>query len=176
VDLCVAAYPGMHFLEWNWANAGHGAACAYDFDGILCVECPPIDDDRDQRYLRFLESAAPLFLPRRLPVPLIVTGRHERYRPQTVAWLARQRVRVERLVMRDWDGAHDPMRIAGFKARHYAASACGLFAESELAQAERINHLTGKPVLCPAAGRVYPPRDPRPRVALGVGQKALSGG
>jgi hypothetical protein len=144
VDLCVAIYPGAHYLAWNWCNAGHGAACGYDFDGILCAD----DSDR------------PLCLPRRLAVPLVVTGRHESARGVTEAWLARWGVRVERLVMRDFDApdVFDVEEIARFKARHYRESACTLFAESDPAQAQTIADRSGKPVLCPQAGRVLRPR------------------
>lgn len=153
VDRYAFVYPGLHFLEWNWTNAGHGERCGYDFDGILCR-------DEDER---------PLYVPRRLPVPLIVTGRHESARASTQAWLDRWGVRVDRLIMRDFDAPdrYDVDRIATFKASHYASSPCVLFAESDPWQAERINILTGKPVLCPKAGRVFPPcRQPaRPSVA-----------
>lgn len=157
VDLCSYLYPGLHYLEWNWPNAGHGALCGYDFDGILCTE-----DGR----------ADPLYLPRRAPVPLIVTGRHESARALTLDWLARWGVRVDQLVMRDFDAPDhfDAGRIAAFKAERYAASACVLFAESDPWQAERIRDLTGRPVLCPAAGRVFPPREPLALPATRVGE------
>jgi len=149
VDLCAAVYGGAHYLEWNWPNAGHGAACAYDFDGVLCR-----DEDPTQ----------PLYLPRRARVPLIVTGRHESARGETLAWLDRWGVRVDQLVMRDFDEPHhiDRHRIAALKAEHYGRSGCVLFAESDEWQAQRINVLTGRAVLCPAAGRVFPPRVPPP--------------
>jgi hypoxanthine phosphoribosyltransferase len=165
VDLCAALYPGVHFLEWNWPNAGHGAGCAYDFDGVLCDDCPPQDDDDGPRYLSFIENTRPKFLPRRAVVPLVVTMRHEKYRAPTEAWLARHGVRVARLVMRDWDP--DPSRdwnaqAAEYKARHYAGSACTLFAESEPAQARLIAELAGRPVLCPSLDRVLPGAPPPP--------------
>jgi hypothetical protein len=145
VDMCAARLSGWYFLEWNWANANHAATCGYDCDGILCR-----DDD----------PTRPLFLPRRKPVPLICSGRHEIHRAATVAWLARWNVRYDRLVLRDFGelDVYDAELIASMKAREYAASGCGLFAESDTWQAQRINEITGKPVLCPAAGRVFPPR------------------
>lgn len=163
VDLCAAIYDGPHYLEWNWPNAGHGALCAYDFDGVLCTE-----DGR----------ADPLYLPRRLPVPLIVTGRHESARGATQDWLDHWGVRVERLVMRGFDGPdeYDLGRIAALKAEHYAASACVLFAESDPWQAERIRDLTGRPVLCPAAGRVFPPRTDAPALPAIAHQLASAAG
>jgi hypothetical protein len=168
VDRYALLYGGEHYLEWNWQNAGHGAACGFDFDGVLCHDCPPEDDDDGPRYARFLAGARPLYLPRRLPVPLIVTARHEKYRAPTEDWLRRHGVRWDRLVMRDF--AIDPTRwadhVAEFKAYHLDRSTCILMAESDPAQAATINRITRKPVLCPAAGKVFPaaeqPRFPDP--------------
>lgn len=149
VDLCAAILEGPHYLEWNWQNAGHGALCGFDFDGVLCTEDG---------------AAAPLYLPRRAAAPLIATGRHESTRAATQSWLDHWGVRVDQLVMRDFDAPEvfDRERIAAFKARHYSASRCELFAESDPWQAERIRDLTGRPVLCPAAERVFPPSTTRP--------------
>lgn len=158
IDLCSAVYPGLHFLSWNWASAGHGAACAFDHDGILCRDFTPEECRDEASYRAAMATIEPLHLPRRRPVPLVVTARPESCRDLTEAWLDRWGVRVDKLVM--WDGEpHPPAeQIAPWKARHYAASSCAIFAESDPYQAERINALTGKPVLCPQAGRVFPPR------------------
>jgi hypothetical protein len=164
VDLYAAVYPGGHYLEWNWPNAGHAERCAFDFDGILCADCPPEADDDGPRYRHFLATARRRFLPRRAPVRLIVTARHERYRDLTLAWLAREGVRVDRLVMRDWD--LDPAvpfndQVAAWKAGHYRESGCPLFAESDPAQARIIADLSRRPVLCPDLPRVLVPAPPR---------------
>lgn len=146
-----ALYPGRHYLEWNLYNSGWGEELATDFDGVLCHD---------------LESGgpigAPLYLPRREPVALIVTGRHERDRAETEGWLTRHGVRCEKLVMRTWEPeteteAEYPERCALWKATHYAASDCTLFVESDPAQAKMINEATGRPVLCPRLGKVLPP-------------------
>lgn len=162
VDLLAALYPGKHYLEWNWQNAGHGMACGYDFDGILCQECPAKDDDDGPRYKNFLMTARPLFLPRRGVVPVIVTARHEKYRAETEDWLARHGVRFKRLVMRTWNYPVDRRERVGavgrWKAEEFAKSRVKVVAESELAQATVINTITGLPVICPAAMKVLPPK------------------
>ena len=156
-DYHVEVLPGAHYLEWNWANAIHAEYCGFDFDGILCRDCLPAENDDGPRYREFLRTATPLFLPRRASIPLIVTARHEHYREETREWLARHRITCDRLVMRrfavqprDWIAA-----ISEFKADAYREAGLQLFAESEPEQAARIHALTGMPVLCPAAGRVY---------------------
>jgi orotate phosphoribosyltransferase len=157
VDLFVALYPGMHYLEWNWCNAGHGAATGFDFDGILCRDFTPEECATDESYRRAMATIPPLHLPRRAPVPLIVTARPESTRAISEAWLARHGVRFERLVMKDFET--DPARdwnaqIAEYKAWHYGRSGCAYFAESDPAQARVIHDRTGLPVLCPQLGRV----------------------
>ena len=160
VDLFLRSYPGPHFLEWNWANAGHGERCGLDFDGILCrdftsEECRSVD-----AYREAMLAIPPLYLPRRAPVPFVATARHESFRAETQAWLDRHEVNVQRLVMRAWgrpdDHAHDPHQVARWKSEFYAASTARLFAESDPDQAREIARRARKPVLCPAAGRVFP--------------------
>ena len=164
VDMVAAVYPGAHYLEWNWNNAGHGAACAYDFDGILCRDFTAEECLDEASYRAAMASMPPRYLPRRTPVPLVVTGRHESTRDLTEDWLARHGVRVEQLVM--WAGAFHPPAslVAPWKARYYAESNCRIFAESDPQQAAIIAQLTGRAVLCPALGRVIPPREtPEPK-------------
>jgi hypothetical protein len=160
VDLFVREYPGQHFLEWNWQNAGHGESCGYDFDGILCRDFTPEECRTEASYRSAMATISPLYLPRRRRVPLIVTARHVAYEPETRAWLDRHGVAVDRLVMRDRGGpgdhGHDPDAVARWKARHYREGRCTLFAESDPVQAEIIARESGKSVLCPAAGRAIP--------------------
>lgn len=168
VDLYASALPSPHVLEWNWANNGtlagnatdpiYGRGIACDFDGILCLDPTVPDSDTPEgleRYRRWLESARPLYLPRCAPVPLILTARLERFRPETEAWLKRWGFRWKRLVMHPADLPSARGDVAAWKAREYAASGCGFYAESDPGQAERIWRLSGKPVICPAAGRVW---------------------
>jgi hypoxanthine phosphoribosyltransferase len=161
VDIVVREYPGLHYLEWNWCNAGHGVKCGFDFDGIICHD---LEDGPD--YVRRITEAPPLYLPRRHPIPLIVTARPESVRTETLDWLDRHGLTCERLVMRDWkwNGCEwDGARVARFKADHFGRSGLPMFAESDPFQAQTIAEITGKVVLCPAAGRVFAPA--RPSVA-----------
>ncbi len=146
VDLCVSHYPGPHYLEWNWPNTAHAERCAFDFDGILCEDLP-VGATREPR---------PLYLPRRRPIPMIVSGRPESVRGLSADWLARHGIQYQAMYLRDF--ADDSWQaIAEFKAAHYGLSSCTLFAESDPRQAVLIRDRTNKPVLCPAAVCVFPP-------------------
>ncbi len=153
------AYPlnTPHLFEWNLFNCLQAKAIAMDFDGIFCADWPG-GDEEDGAYQTFLETAAPFFLPRYTPVPLIVTARLEKHRSATESWLKRHRVGFQKLVMGPWKSAQERSRLyhAGeYKGREYAQSNCRLFIESNEHQARLIFEAAQKPVLCPSAEKVF---------------------
>ena len=164
-DLWAVDLPWPHLLEWNLFNSVLSPSVAMDFDGILCHDCLADQDDDGVRYLEFLRTTAPRYLPRKVSVPLIVTARLEKYRPQTEDWLKRHGVQWQRLVMHPAATLAERHRddIAAYKARHYtewasrhrAAPGPILFVESDDRQASRIAQLSGRMVVCPGSARVY---------------------
>lgn len=158
VDYCACQLPGPHYLEWNFFNSVHLETSGFDFDGILCEDIDPVDDDDGPKYRKALENAVPKHLPRRQEIPLIVTARLEKYRELTLAWLRRHGVRVHRLLMGPWRNNREraePGAVVRFKAEQYRRSGCRLFVESDVRQAPGIAEISGKRVLCPEAGRVF---------------------
>lgn len=164
-DIWARDLPWPHLLEWNLFNSIMTPSIAVDFDGILCRDCPPESDDDGQRYLEFLQHAPPQYYVRRVHIPLIVTARLEKYRPQTMDWLARNGMAVDRLVMGPWQDNHERQRadVAAFKAEHFDRFRKQshkiqppMFIESDARLAQRIAELTpGGVVVCPAAGRCF---------------------
>jgi hypothetical protein len=160
VDL---AWP--HLLEWNLFNSVLSPHVCVDFDGILCRDCKPGDDDDGPRYKDFIDNALPLYMPRKVPIPMIVTARIERYRKATQAWLARHRIQCQNLVMHPAKDVRERRKddIAAYKAHHYSRwlkthkgyVKPPLFVESEDSQAKRIAELSGGITLCPATESVY---------------------
>jgi uncharacterized HAD superfamily protein len=152
--------PNPHYLEWNFFNSGFLATTAFDLDGIFCHDCPADADDDGPKYQEFIATAMPRYLPRRMKIPVVITARLEKYRQATLDWLSCNQVAVDRLVMGPWDNLDDrnrPGEVSLLKAQEYAASSLFLFVESDPRQAPVIADLSGKPVLCPAAGRVFLP-------------------
>lgn len=158
-DFYARLLPCPHLLEWNLFNNGPafgraapdasrhfkgGIAC--DLDGILLHDAdsggPP---------------GSPYLTVRLSALPLIVTGRPSSGRAQTEAELRRWGFKWSRLEMRPDATPDTAPAIAAFKARHYAPSPCGFFVESDPAQAALIFARSGKPVICPAAGKVWQP-------------------
>lgn len=166
-DLWEADLPWPHILEWNVFNSVLSPSMAVDFDGILCQDCPPGSDDDGPKYLDFIRNAKPLYLPRKVPIPLVVTARIEKYRDETQAWLERHGIRVRRLVMHPAATLRERMRddIPAYKARHFVEFALRpahikpyIFFESEDHQARKIGAVASgadRVVICPATGGVY---------------------
>jgi len=164
-DLWVRDLPWPHALEWNIYQSVLTPSMAFDFDGVLCHDCPPLDDYDGEPYLRFLDEAKPLYHVRKVEIPLIVTARLEKYRPQTLAWLARHGMTVKRLVMGPWASHKERAKadVAAYKAEHYRAFLQRkhkikppMFVESDARQAKRIAELSGGLVLSIQDERFYP--------------------
>jgi uncharacterized HAD superfamily protein len=157
LDYYVRAIGEPHLFEWNLYNCNQTQRFGFDFDGVLCHDWPG-GDEEGEAYREFLRAARPRWLPRRRAVPLIVTARLEEHRGTTIAWLRRQGVRVDQLVMGPWSSAAERRRkydAGRFKGQAYADSPCTLFIESDERQAEAIFRHAQRPVLCPTTGRIF---------------------
>ena len=154
-----------HMLEWNLFNSVISASTAVDFDGILCHDCRPEQDDDGPRYLDFIKNARPLYLPRKEPLPLIVTARIEKYREPTEAWLKRHGVRWKKLIMHPAKSTREREKtdVAAYKAEnferwaktHTPSPGPVMFIESEHNQAREIARITKRMVVCPATATVW---------------------
>lgn len=154
-----------HLLEWNIFNSVLSPNIAVDFDGILCHDCPPGSDDDGPRYLDFIRNARPKYIARKVPIPMIVTARIEKYREETLAWLRRHGMHTYNLVMHPAATLTERRRddIAAFKASHYLdwakrhrpRPAPIIFIESEDWQARRIAEISKLMTICPDSGGVY---------------------
>lgn len=125
--------------------------CAYDFDGIFCEECPNEYKGSDELYYKFLCTANPLYYPDNGYVPLIITGRHEKYREITHKWLKQNDIKYGYMLMRNFEipSTDYGNSIAEYKAKAFKQYNYDLFVESRLKQAKIIHEKTGKPVYCP---------------------------
>lgn len=151
-----------HLLEWNLFNSILSTSLVLDFDGILCQDCPILDDDDGPRYSKFLKEAVPLYLPRKEPIPLIVTARLEKYRIPTVSWLNRYGVKFDKLIMFE-DGERTEPNVAMFKSKHYKEWASAhspkyelpFFIESNDYIAKLIAMDSKLSVICPQTAKIY---------------------
>lgn len=157
VDMYQRVVPGPRYFEWNLFGHIDMGAFMLDIDGVLCKD-PPVVDDDSPTYGAALSDAEPLYLPVR-PVLGLVTHRLERWRSATQSWLAKHDVYYGRLIMAEFPTAEARRRNIGkygeWKGDVYKASEALMFIESSLDQAAVIFQRARKPVLCPAAGRVF---------------------
>tara|TARA_R110002096_G_scaffold66682_6_gene162290 strand:+ start:11975 stop:13678 length:1704 start_codon:yes stop_codon:yes gene_type:complete len=163
-DLWAVDLPWPHLLEWNLFNSVILPSAAFDFDGILCEDCPPGSDDDGPKYLNFIQNAVPKYVVRKDPIPMIVTARIEKYREPTLAWLDQWGIRCNNLVMAPWDTLAERNRhdMATYKADHYKSfmKKCKgikptVFIESDVNQAARIAKISGGITVCPSAGKCF---------------------
>lgn len=154
VDLAGVDLPCPHLLEWNllncgvaWGNAANPIfrrGVAVDLDGIILHDSDSGGD-----------VGGPYLVPRMRPIPLICTGRPETARAQTEAQLRQWGAKWARLEMYPGGRIPDVLTVAAYKAKHYAASGCGFFLESDPIQAAEIHRLSRMPVVCPRVGKVW---------------------
>jgi hypothetical protein len=157
VDVFGELLPPPHFLEWNFPNHGpywgaysaelagiYRKGVASDIDGV-CVH----DEDSGG------ELGKPYLAPRVCECPLLITGRAEKWRKLTEDQLNDHGIRWTRLEMLPNGMNPTWQNCALHKALVFRESECGLFIESCPLQAELINHLSKRPVICPRTEKVY---------------------
>lgn len=160
LDISLAECPGPRVFAWNMAKHRRLPRWGFDFDGVLCRDIEKAENDDGPRYAEFLDTVEPLFVPRR-PIGHIITGRAEKYRAATEAWLARYGVEFEALHMTPWHTKAermDAMRFAGgrgaWKAAKVRELGVEMFIESCPKQAGIIAREAGVPVWCTATQEV----------------------
>jgi uncharacterized HAD superfamily protein len=148
LDLVGCIAPKPRIFTWNLFKSDKCGRIAYDLDGVLCRDPLACELDNGSRYARFLECAEPLRVVKSA-LGWIVTGRLEKYRAQTQAWLDAQEIQCRELVMAPDTQTHTMEGHAKRKAAWLAEHPeCLLFVESDPRQAARIAELTGRAVVC----------------------------
>ena len=141
-----------HVFEWNWHHHWFLENCLLDMDGVLCEDWMhgTEEDHLAPAYLSHLENAKPLMKPS-FEIGEIVTGRLEKYRPQTEAWLAKNEIRYKKLTMTPFDTPAQRALNGGSAARksmiYQSNPDAVMFVESCPHQALVIATQTGRPVL-----------------------------
>lgn len=134
--------------------------CAVDMDGVLCRDVVEGEDDDNgeytgEQYAKFLEGADLKFKPfdylqGRDVMGAIVTGRMEKYRPQTEAWLKKHDIKYNKLIMCPVKTKEERRALnpAKWKASIYSRPEYKLFIESSEKEAKEIANISRKPVFC----------------------------
>jgi len=150
LDIVGAVAPKPRIFTWNLMKSDKCGRIAYDLDGVLCRDPMPDEIDYGPKYDQFIDTAKPLRIVRSV-LGWIVTGRMERYRKATEAWLVAHGVRYRELIMAPDTQTHTMEAHARHKTAFLADHPeCLLFVESSPKQAARIAEISGRPVVCTA--------------------------
>lgn len=150
VDIALEECPGPRIFAWNLWKHRRLPRWGFDMDGVFCRDPLKGENDDGERYLKFLASAEPAFLPSR-PIGHIVTARLEKYRGETEAWLGRHGVQFEALHMMPYESKAERMAAGnrgGWKAEQVKRLGVEMFIESCPKQAGIIAREAGVPVWC----------------------------
>lgn len=138
-------------FEWNYLHNNFLQNACCDIDGVLCDDPSDAENDDGKNYIKFILNTPSKLLPT-ASIGYIVTSRLEKYRPQTEAWLKKNGIEYQHLIMMNVDTAEERRALgnhAVFKAEFFGKCNDALwFIESDAQQAESINNLTKKPVFC----------------------------
>lgn len=150
VDIYFEICEQPRLFEWNYMHHWALEYTCMDIDGVLCEEPKLMQNDDGNRYREFLQNATPKIIPTK-KVGKLITGRAEKYRPETEKWLRKNGVEYEALYMlpalSQCDGRNN-FDHAKFKADIYKKSDYILFIESNYEQAVDICRYSHKPVFC----------------------------
>lgn len=137
-------------FEWNIMNHMFLSNACVDIDGVLCRD-PSFDENDDgPRYQHFIETVDPLYRPV-FDIGWLVTCRLEKYRAETVQWLAKHQIPYKNLVMLDLPSKQERVAKdchAEFKAKIFRKTGAIFFIESNYQQAIQIAEMSRKPVFC----------------------------
>jgi adenine/guanine phosphoribosyltransferase-like PRPP-binding protein len=124
VDLVFEQVKQPRCFQWNFMHHAQLAKACVDIDGVLCADPTDQENDDGEAYRRFLNEAVPLYTTSRR-IGWLVTSRLEKYRDLTEAWLSRQGIEYDKLVMLDLPSKEERQRLGvhgSFKARGAAST------------------------------------------------------
>jgi len=147
-----------HWFEWNMFSSPVSKGVCIDFDGILCRDFMPWEDDDGEVYLQTLKNMKlGSIRPQNRWTVDIVTARLDKWRKPTEEWLKKNNISYNNLFMGPWNNISERfnVNIGKWKADIYKDLSKTLFVESDLTQALEIYKHTGKDVLHYESGRVF---------------------
>lgn len=150
VDIYFDICDGDRIFEWNlFHHPSILANSCMDIDGVLCNDPSPDVNDDGEKYVNFLLSAPPKFIPK-VKVKTLISCRLEKYRKQTMFWLYKHQIKYDNLILLNLPTQDDRRRWGRhgeYKADEYKKP-YSLFIESSINEATIIHNITHKSVFC----------------------------
>jgi len=149
-DITFEMVPPPRLFEWNLMHHTMSEGYLCDLDGVMCPDGPPENTNDGGLYERYILDA-PLKMRPTYKLGAIVTARLEKYRGQTMEWLAKHDIKYDELIMLNLPNAETRRQLqlyGRYKADVYTTLGGTLFVESDHGQAHQIAQITGRPVFC----------------------------
>ena len=155
-------YP--HILEWNFFNSSFVSNSLFDFDGVFSPDVPVelCTSSCDAGYIDYITNVKPFYhrLPKLFNCKGIVTGRLEKYRDITEAWLEKYKVKYKNLTMFPTERAEQRdsnhiYEVSKYKAEQLSISDAKFFVESSQYESRLISEFSHKTVLSINTGEFF---------------------
>lgn len=154
VDIIFSYVPMPRMFEWNIYHHSQLSKFCIDIDGLICLSP---SEKRKMKEIRIVPGPYTQMLQNE-KIHSLVTSRTENDRPQLEAWLKRNNLKYEHLVMvREKEMKEGSGNKYINKAEHYKKSDLFLFLEEDPVQAKNISKLAAKPVFCVRNNKMYLP-------------------
>lgn len=162
----ILEYPRI--FQWNILGHPLSEHACYDLDGVLCIDPVQSDKESEASYVDFIRKTPPLHLPGR-KIGWIVTSRLEKFREETVQWLADHNIEYNELIMMrhaDADTRQRYLLHGLFKAEAFRKLPALYFVESAREQSRIISRIAEKPCFCVEDMNMYFGEPNNPEVEL----------
>ena len=147
-----------HWFEKDLLIRKRGTAPIFvDMDGVLCDDSPCFSTYDEKVYLESIKLAKPYLIPH-WTIDAIITGRLEKYRPETEQWLKENKVKYNKLIMQEGN------QITGTNHAMYKSKVIkslslppigSIMIESSLEQSKVIYKETGIQVICTETNQLF---------------------
>lgn len=157
VDFAFEELALPRLFEWNFSHHSYLARSCVNMDGVIWDFDPRMPGGGGTGSVR---NISPLYR-FTAPIGCLVTERAEDYRSETEAWLEREGIRYDRLVMKGPSVSEEVSQpfSGSFAAEIYRDSKTILFIESDIERAAGIARFAGKPVLATDRQQMVEPAD-----------------
>lgn len=155
IDFFAEILEPPHFLEWNFFNCSMVVSAMFDIDGVFCPNVPVEIAIDEEKYKNWITNIDPYFdrIPKLFRASKIITGRLDKYRDITEAWLKKHKFNYDQLIMfpterqKERDNNHYFV-VGNYKADYFNSFDDNFFVESEHSEASVIKSRTNKVVFC----------------------------
>lgn len=151
IDIYCEICETPRMFEWNCFHHQHINEVCFDIDGVLCRDPSNDENDDGEGYFHFISSVEPLVIPT-FTIGYIITSRLEKYRTATEAWLEKNGIKYNEMIMMQFTSKEERIRSGShgsFKGEAYKRlRGTSLFIESDPNQAQEIANISGKGVFC----------------------------